>query len=206
MLKRPSRSHARVQHTPLPPPEVARETRCRFCGQDLYWDPNDGHFECGGDGEGACTFWNVISDYDRAGRPANIDKWLDGWIQEAVGTSWTAMGWSRAKHAKAIRDYFGGTSRSHSTVKTEAGFTTEEWQRLVYAALQEAALARRVAPTTAARWEKIAKTSRAALDSNDWYWLARAAAHQERKVRREGNEAEAAEWEALVDKAEAAAA
>ena len=50
----------------------AREKICRYCRQSLYWAP-DGHFECGGDGEGACSFWSAIGDYDRAGRPADIE-------------------------------------------------------------------------------------------------------------------------------------
>lgn len=83
----------------------AREKICRYCRQSLYWAP-DGHFECGGDGEGACSFWSAIGDYDRAGRPADIETWLDGWIQRELGADWAAMGWDRGAHAKAIRDYF----------------------------------------------------------------------------------------------------
>jgi len=83
---------------------------CRYCGQELYVAP-DGHFECGGDGEGICSFWSAIGDYKRAGRPALLDAWLDDWIQEAVGVSWTAIGWDRDAHARAIRNYFEGVQQ-----------------------------------------------------------------------------------------------
>jgi hypothetical protein len=93
-------------HATAPAKETAaKEKVCRYCGQQLYWAP-DGHFECGGEGEGACSFWSAIGDYDRAGRPADIESWLDGWIQRELGADWATMGWDRAKHAKAIRDYF----------------------------------------------------------------------------------------------------
>ena len=85
--------------------EPAKDKICRYCRQTLYWAP-DGHFECGGEGEGACSFWSAIGDYDRAGRPADIETWLDGWIQRELGADWAAMGWDRGAHAKAIRDYF----------------------------------------------------------------------------------------------------
>lgn len=52
------------------------------------------------------TFWDAIGDYEHAGRPENIESWLDGWIQEAVGTDWTSMDWARDAHAAAIRDHF----------------------------------------------------------------------------------------------------
>jgi hypothetical protein len=209
---KPRRAHAILKPGSAAPaataPSPPRESHCRFCHQELYWEP-DGHFECGGEGEGACTFWNVIGDYDRAGRPADIEGWLDQWIQEAVGMDWDAMGWSRAKHAKAIRDYFRiplPSSQHAHAVKTETeSWTAEEWARLSLAAMNEAGLARRVSPTTAARWEKLAKASRATLTDNDWFWLARAANHQARQARREGDETAAARWEELAEKAEAAA-
>jgi hypothetical protein len=109
-----------------------REKICRYCGQTLYWAP-DGHFECSGEGAGACSFWNVIGDYDRAGRPADIERWLDGWIQRAVGTDWTTMGWDRAKHAKAIRDYFKlssppqGTSHATKATSRQPIYTVIVW-------------------------------------------------------------------------------
>ena len=90
---------------PVAKPVAAKDKVCRYCGQKLYWAP-DGHFECGGEGEGACSFWSAIGDYDRAGRPADIETWLDGWIQRELGADWATMGWDRAAHAKAIRDYF----------------------------------------------------------------------------------------------------
>lgn len=106
-----------------------QEKVCRYCGQELYWAP-DGHFECGGEGEGACSFWGAIGDYDRAGRPADVERWLDGWIQGAVGTDWASMGWDRAKHAKAIRNYFklpmAAPAPSHAT-KREAIYTVITW-------------------------------------------------------------------------------
>jgi hypothetical protein len=80
------------------------EKVCRYCGQQAHW--SDGHFECGGEGNGVCSFWSAISDYDRAGRPKDVESWLDGWLQREVGTDWAGIGWDRAKHAKAIRDYF----------------------------------------------------------------------------------------------------
>jgi hypothetical protein len=80
------------------------EKVCRFCRQPLHW--SGGHFECGGEGNGICSYWAAISDYDRAGRPKDVESWLDSWLQREVGTDWAAMGWDRAKHAKAIRDYF----------------------------------------------------------------------------------------------------
>jgi len=86
-------------------PEAKREAVCRFCKQQLYWAP-DGHFECGGEGEGACSFWSAIGDYDRAGRPKDVESWLDGWLQREMGTDWAGIGWDRAAHAKAIRAYF----------------------------------------------------------------------------------------------------
>ena len=86
-------------------PPSAKDKVCRYCRQELYWAP-DGHFECGGEGEGACSFWSAIGDYDRAGRPADVETWLDGWIQRELGTDWATMGWDRGAHAKAIRDYF----------------------------------------------------------------------------------------------------
>lgn len=212
MPAKPRRAHAISKPGAAAPaasaPPPPRETHCRFCRQELYWDPDpaDGYFECGGEGEGTCTFWNVIGDYDRAGRPADIEGWLDQWIQKAVGKNWNAMGWSRAKHAKAIRDYFRialpSSQRSHS-MKTPDGWTAEQWARLSLAAMNEAELARRVNPTTALRWEKLAKASRSAMTHNDWYWLARAANHQARQARHEGDETAKAEWEALADKAEA---
>jgi hypothetical protein len=108
-----------------------REKICRYCGQTLYWAP-DGHFECSGEGAGACSFWNVIGDYDRAGRPTDIERWLDGWIQRAVGTDWVTMGWDRAKHAKAIRDYFKlsppqGTSHATKATSRQPIYTVIVW-------------------------------------------------------------------------------
>lgn len=101
-------------------PATKREKVCRYCDQVLSWSP-DGHFECGGAGEGTCSFWNVIGDYDRAGRPADVERWLDGWIQKSVGTDWAGMGWDRAAHAKAIRDYFKlGTSPQGTSHATKA--------------------------------------------------------------------------------------
>jgi hypothetical protein len=81
-----------------------KEKVCRYCGQKLHWEGD--HFECGGEGEGACSFWSAIGDYDRAGRPKDVEGWLDGWIQRAVGIDWKDMGWDRSKHAAAIRNYF----------------------------------------------------------------------------------------------------
>ena len=81
------------------------ETHCRYCGQELYTEPG-GHFECGGDGEGICSFWGTIGDYALAGHPAQLEDWLDDWIQEAVGMGWAEMGWDRAAHAAAIRDHY----------------------------------------------------------------------------------------------------
>ncbi len=80
------------------------EETCRYCGQVLYTAP-DGCFECGGDGEGICSFWSAIGDYQRAGKPEPLESWLDAWIQNAVGVDWAAMGWDRAAHAAAIHDY-----------------------------------------------------------------------------------------------------
>jgi hypothetical protein len=80
------------------------EKVCRYCGQKLHW--SDGHFECGGEGAGVCSFWSAIGDYDRAGRPKDVESWLDGWIQRELGTDWAGMGWDRGAHARAIRDYF----------------------------------------------------------------------------------------------------
>ena len=109
------RSRPPVAHAAAAKPEMkadapakdasAKDKICRYCRQTLYWAP-DGHFECGGEGEGACSFWSAIGDYDRAGRPADIETWLDGWIQRELGADWATMGWDRAAHAKAIRDYF----------------------------------------------------------------------------------------------------
>ena len=89
---------------PVTKPALVKDKVCRYCRQELYWP--DGHFECGGEGQGACSFWSAIGDYDRAGRPADIERWLDGWIQRELGADWATMGWDRAAHAKAIRDYF----------------------------------------------------------------------------------------------------
>lgn len=86
-------------------PEAAKkETVCRYCGQKLHW--SDGHFECGGEGNGVCSFWAAIGDYDRAGRPKDVESWIDRWLQHEVGTTWAGIDWDRAKHIKAIRDYF----------------------------------------------------------------------------------------------------
>lgn len=83
-----------------------REKACRYCKQPLHWEAK--FFECGGEGEGSCSFWHAIGDYDHAGRPADIEGWLDGWIQRELGADWAAMGWDRGEHAKAIRTYFRG--------------------------------------------------------------------------------------------------
>lgn len=97
--------------TPAPAAKVAneaatREKVCRYCKQPLHWAAT--YFECGGEGEGACSYWSAIGDYDRAGRPADIEGWLDGWIQRELGADWAARGWDRGEHAKAIRTYFRG--------------------------------------------------------------------------------------------------
>jgi hypothetical protein len=78
---------------------------CRFCAQVLYEAP-DGSFECGGEGEGLCSFWCAIGDYDRAGRPMPLKSWLDSWLLNEIGVDWTEMGWDRDAHAKAIRGHF----------------------------------------------------------------------------------------------------
>jgi hypothetical protein len=80
------------------------EKVCRFCGQPLHW--SDGYFECGGEGNGICSYWAAIGDYDRAGRPKDVESWLDSWLHHEIGTTWAGTDWDRAKHAKAIRDYF----------------------------------------------------------------------------------------------------
>lgn len=189
------------------------EKICRYCGQKLHW--SEGHFECGGEGEGICSFWSAIGDYDRAGRPKDVEGWLDGWIQREVGTDWAGMRWDRGKHAKAIRDYFklgpaptGAEARAegtHATMRTPPEITAEDWSKLTLAADREAALARRTgAATSAGRWNTLARASSATrLTDNDWYWFSRAASRQAREARRTGDDAAAVEWDALAEKAEA---
>jgi hypothetical protein len=77
---------------------------CQYCGQELYVAP-DGSFECGGEGEGLCSFWCAINDYVRAGRSMPLEGWLDAWLIGEVGVDWAEMGWDRAAHIKAIRDH-----------------------------------------------------------------------------------------------------
>jgi hypothetical protein len=120
-----------------PPPrssatEAAKKEKvCRYCGQQLHW--SDGHFECGGEGNGVCSFWAAISDYDRTGRPKDVESWLDGWLQREVGTDWAGVGWDRAKHAKAIRDYFKlsaappGTAHATKTATRQSIYTVISW-------------------------------------------------------------------------------
>lgn len=102
--KKKPRSRPTEATTPATEAAAKTEKVCRYCGQELHWE--GGHFECGGEGNGVCSYWAAIGDYDRAGRPKDVENWLDSWIHREVGTDFTAMGWDRAKHAKAIRDYF----------------------------------------------------------------------------------------------------
>lgn len=192
-----------------------REEVCRFCAQKLHW--SDAHFECGDEGAGACSFWVVIGDYDRAGRPKDVEGWLDGWIQREMGTSWSDRGWDRSKYARAIRDYFKlpapapaprATERAHASVKiSPADLSAEDWRKLSLAAEHEAALARRAGATAAAsRWGTLARASSTTpLTDNDWYWFSRAATRQAREARRAGDTVAATAWDALAEKAEASA-
>jgi hypothetical protein len=77
---------------------------CRHCGQELY-ETSDGQFECGGEGEGLCSFRCLIGDYRRlVGRSEPLEGWLDAWIIGEVGVSWAEIGWDRDAHLKALRD------------------------------------------------------------------------------------------------------
>lgn len=86
------------------------QERCPYCGQVLYVDEN-GTFECGGEGEGICSIWSAIGDYQRTVRqlPAsaalNVDHWIDEWVVEAVGQSWNEIGWDRELHLRGIREH-----------------------------------------------------------------------------------------------------
>jgi hypothetical protein len=189
------------------------EKICRYCGQKLHW--SGGHFECGGEGEGICSYWAAIGDYDRAGRPKDVGSWLDNWLHHEVGTTWAGIDWDRSKHIKAIRDYFKlGTAPTsaevhaaseHAIMKTPPEITAADWSKLSVAAGREADLARRTGSASwASRWNTLARASSATrLTDNDWYWFARAAARQAREARRTGNDAAATEWDALAEKAEA---
>jgi len=82
--------------------------QCPFCGQELHVE--DGVFQCGGDGEGICSFWIAVNDFGRAIErlptyaTIDIEKWIDAWVVEQVGQSWAEIGWDRDLHLRYVRE------------------------------------------------------------------------------------------------------
>jgi hypothetical protein len=88
--------------------EMKHGDLCPYCGQVLYVE--DEVFQCGGDGEGICSFWIAIYDFGRAAsrlpKYASIDveSWIDEWLDAEIGESWTEIGWDRDLHLRGVRE------------------------------------------------------------------------------------------------------
>jgi len=81
---------------------------CPYCKQILHVE--NGVFECGGEGEGICSIWSAIYAFGRAvkllPRSATIDVelWIDEWLADFIGQSWTEVGWDRGVHMRGVRE------------------------------------------------------------------------------------------------------
>ena len=81
---------------------------CPYCQQVLHVE-ND-VFECGGEGEGICSIWAAIYDFGRAAKllpksaTIDVDLWIDEWLADFIGASWTDVGWDRALHLRGVRE------------------------------------------------------------------------------------------------------
>lgn len=86
---------------------------CPYCGQTLHIE--HGVFECGGEGEGTCSIWSAIGDYGRTAQrlpksaTLDVERWIDEWIVDAIGVSWTEVGWDREQHLRGVRAHWSLT-------------------------------------------------------------------------------------------------
>lgn len=84
--------------------------QCPYCQQVLHVENEV--FECGGEGEGFCSIWSAIYAFGDVvkGRQRSwsatfdLDRWIDDWLDEEVGQSWTEIGWDRDVHLRGVRE------------------------------------------------------------------------------------------------------
>ena len=88
--------------------EMKHGDQCPYCKQLLHVE--NGVFECGGAGEGICSIWSAIYAFGRAvnrlprSAMLDVELWIDEWLADFIGQSWTEVGWNRDLHLRGVRE------------------------------------------------------------------------------------------------------
>ena len=88
--------------------EMKHGDLCPYCANVLHVEEPE--FQCGGDGEGICSVWLAIYDFGHTvGRlpksaTLDVDLWIDEWLADEVGKSWTEAGMDRELHLRGVRE------------------------------------------------------------------------------------------------------